>query len=207
MTYGSCALLGPGLPWRDTGDLPPPGQASCATSGGCHGCDGVTLTSSGFQSPNPAQPGAERSGAEQEAPQAVSEGHLPRMQPTALPQGKKRCRQPSTAPRDVVNNGIANKLFGPLLFFQQAVGFWLSGSNRPCARAGSPCHCPGSSYLPEGCFSMASSGRQSVGQWVSLDKDLCSLLCLETLQRHYRNRQRRCQAGGAGSFQCDLFPY
>lgn len=54
MTYSSGALLGPGLHWRDTGDLPPPGEASCATSGACH--DRVTLTSSGFQSPDPAHP-------------------------------------------------------------------------------------------------------------------------------------------------------
>lgn len=53
-----CALrlLHLAVPCGGAGDQSPPCQASCATSGGCRGCDGVTLTSSGFQSPGPARP-------------------------------------------------------------------------------------------------------------------------------------------------------
>lgn len=72
-----------------------------------------------------------------------------------------------TTPREVVNNVIANKLFGPFFFFQYSVGIWPSGSSSPHGRAGS---LPREPVLPQRCFSTASLGRQSVGQKVSLDK-------------------------------------
>lgn len=123
MPFSSRTFLGPGLHWGGHRGLPPPGHTSCATSGGCQGCDGVTLTSSGFQSlilhvPEPSGAGLSRR-HHRLSPKAT----FPWMQPTAIPQGKKNIPATIAALRDVVNNIITEKLFGPCCFFNSLLGF------------------------------------------------------------------------------------
>jgi len=171
ITDSSCALLGPGLHWGDTGDLSPPGQSSCATAGACLGCDGVTLTSSGFQSRNPAHPPGQRSRAEQEAPPALSEGHLPSVQPTAFPQRGKRYRQPSPLRGTLL---ITSSLGNYLVTIVFSTGCWVLAL---MVLVPGRWPCPGSPYMPEGCFSMASLGQRPVQPPVP-----------GNAPQHYRNR-------------------